>query len=250
MNRARWLIFALLILALSACGTGNSAPTTGANTGAGNTNDQASNQFLTDRNGGTPVAGGTTGMNAPTIGIVQQVQGTTIKLLDPMSKQEKSIQLAPNATISMQGDIKASDIQAGDEITAVGTQSGDAFQASMVQVGKTGMMGGPVVIGGAPAGSSGGNQLAGSGGNAAPLPGGGSSISGTVDQAQGEKIVVKTSDGKSVTVQLASGAQIRKQLQIKPEQIETGKLVVANGTQNGSTFEASSLEVLPAPPAP
>jgi hypothetical protein len=180
------------------------------------------------------------------MGIIEKVDGKSIQLKRPMLGQTVTVQLAADAKIKMQSDAQPSEIQKGDQISATGQQQGDVYQAESVQVGPAGALGGgPMgVPAGAPAGGGGSDQLA---------PAGGAedgSLSGTVEQVDGTKLTVKTSDGKTVTVELAANAQIQKQKEVGPEALEAGKFVIASGAQKGDTFEITEMEVLPPPTAP
>lgn len=240
----KWLLFALILCGLSACGTSTGTGT--ANNPPANQNAQ--DQFLQDR-GGTPAAGGQTpnmSQNPPTIGIVQKIQDNSISLLEPMSKQEKTITVASNATIRMQGPINVSDLASGDKVTAFGTLNNDQFQADIVQIGNSGVMGGPLTVG-KPHEQSSNENMVGQPGSAPSL---GQSLSGVIEKVDGDQFVVKSSEGKSVTVRLSAKGSIRKEKQIKLAELETGKLIVANGSDKNGSFEASDIEVLPAPGAP
>ncbi|GAB4211233.1 MAG: hypothetical protein OHK0022_45530 [Roseiflexaceae bacterium] len=184
--------------------------------------------------------------NPPTIGIVQTIKDNSITLLEPMSQQQKTIAVASDATIRMQGSITLSELAAGDQVTAFGTLNSDQLQADMVQIGNSGVMGGPITIGQAPA-PSGGNNVVGQPGSAPSL---GQSVTGTVEKVEGAQFVVKSSDGKSITVQLKSNGSIRKEKKISLAELETGKLIVAKGVDKNGAFEANDIEVLPAPGAP
>lgn len=184
--------------------------------------------------------------NPPTIGIVQTIKDNSITLLEPMSQQQKTISVASDATIRMQGSITVGELALGDQVTMFGKLSNDQFQADIVQIGNAGVMGGPISIGG-PHDQTGPNNMVGQPGGTPNL---GDSLNGTVEKVDGSSFVVKSSDGKTVTVQLSSNGSIRKEKKIGLAELETGKLIVAKGTDKNGAFEANDIEVLPAPGAP
>lgn len=243
MNWKHVLIIAVMVSIISACGVG---PTSGSAGADGSIHDQATQQFLTERNNGTPVA--EAGAGQPTIGIVEQVEGSTLRLRNPITKQETVVQLAAHVTITTQAEIAASQIQPGDELTAMGKQNGVVFEATMVQIGKSGLLGAPMVLGGAPMSAANeGDQTNSQDPATLPMPTSNEAVSGIVEQVEGNDLSIKTADNTSVKVQLTNAVQIRKQHTIKPEQIEAGRLAIVSGTQQGTTFEASSVDLLPAP---
>jgi len=76
-------------------------------------------------------------------GTVSEVSGNTITITT-RNGQTAKVQLADNGTVRKQVDGQLSDIKQGDQIVAVGTQNGDTFQATNIQIGQFG--------GGAPGG--------------------------------------------------------------------------------------------------
>lgn len=243
MKFRRLLVASVMVMCgLSACGQPQ------ATTGAG---DQASQQFLAERGASPAAAGGTQGMSQkmPVIGLVKQVEGNTIKLQDPMSGTEHTIEVGADTKIRTQASVEVSAVAAGDALTAFGKGSGGEFEAEFVQIGGGGTLsGGPLTVGGPTGSDAQGNALA--GGPAGGAEDNGQSVAGTVERVDGQQIVVKSADGKTVNLKLASGGSIQKEQMIQAGGVEAGKLIIANGEQKGSTFAATDIEVLPAPPAP
>ncbi len=237
MKPTRFL-FVCALITLSACGQPHSAAKT----------DTSSGQFLADR-GGSSAAGATDNPNqgSTVMGVIEKVNGNSIQLNRPMLNQTITVELAPNAKILQQADAQIGEIQKGDQVAVSGKQQGDLYQAEFVQIGSAGALGGgPVTVnldGGAAHAS---DQLATSDNNAAPS----GLLSGIVEQVDGTKITVKSSDGKITTVQLVEHAHVRKQKQFGPEALEAGKFVIATGAQKDGTFEIAEMEVLPPPVAP
>src|SRR5215211_7772789 len=132
MNRRQFLISSsiLLVGALGACGL------------PGRTGDQqnqdAAQQFLTERNGGTAVAIGAGGPNAPVAGSIESVDGSKLTVKREMQGTTTTIQLAAGAKIHKYVDAQLSEIKAGDTLTAFGTQQGDLFQANLLRLGGDG----------------------------------------------------------------------------------------------------------------
>lgn len=71
----------------------------------------------------------------------------------------------------------------------------------------------------------------------------GRGLNGTVSAVAGDTISLTTRDNQTVTVKLASGATVRKQVDAQLADIKQGEQVVAFGTQSGDTFEASAIQV-------
>ena len=256
MHRKRLLAALALAMAagLSACSQpGNSA---GAN-------QQAAERFLTERNGGTPVALGEDGhaQNMTTLGTVEQVAGDTIVVKDKAGAST-TIRLAADAKVYRQVAAQPSEIQAGDPIAAFGTRNGAILQADSIQIGGT--MDSQTIVfgekadtlaqgGGAPIIDTGGSQqhkgdllVAGKGDH---LPAG-SIVSGTVERVAGDTIVVKDKAGTSTTVQLTGETKIHKQAMVEASAIEAGQLIMARGTQQRDEFQATQVNILASAPAP
>src|SRR5829696_10194461 len=98
MNRRHFFTSATLILAgaLSACATG------------GQQNQDAAQQFLTERNGGTPVAIGAGGPNAPVVGSIESVDGSKLSVKRQMQGTTTIIQLAAGAKLLKDVDVQLS----------------------------------------------------------------------------------------------------------------------------------------------
>lgn len=127
----------------------------------------AGQQFLSQRGGPAGgQAGGTGGFarggnGGGTAGMVSDVSGNTITITT-RANQTLKIQLAADGTVRKQVDGQLSDIKAGDQIVAIGTQNGDIFQATSIQLG--GAFGGQ---GGGQRGNQNGGQ---NGGTTNPTP--------------------------------------------------------------------------------
>jgi hypothetical protein len=125
MNRRHFFTSAafILALALSACATG------------GGPNQDLAQQFLTERNGGTPVAIGAGGPNAPILGLIESADGTRLTVKPQIETGTTTVQLADGAKIRKDVDAQLSEIVAGASVTAFGTRQGDVFQADLLRLG-------------------------------------------------------------------------------------------------------------------
>src|SRR3954468_1321006 len=94
MNRRQFLSASALFftLALTACAT------------SGRPNQDLAQQFLTERNGGTPVTIGVGGPNAPILGVIESVDGTRLIVKPPIASGTTTVQLADGAKIRKQVD--------------------------------------------------------------------------------------------------------------------------------------------------
>ncbi len=118
----------------------------GGGTGGGQGNGQGGGT------GGGQAGAGFRGGGA--VGMVSEVSGNTITLTT-RNGQTMKVELAANGTVRKQVDGQLSDITVGEQVVATGTQNGDTFQATSIQVGGFG-------------GGQGGGQ--GGGRNAQPTP--------------------------------------------------------------------------------
>jgi len=100
---------------------------------------QAAQGFFSQRGGGgqgngqgSGQGGGFRGGGAA--GTVSEVSGNTITLTT-RNGQAMKVQLAPDGTVRKQVDGQLSDITVGTQVVAIGTQNGDTFQATSIQIG-------------------------------------------------------------------------------------------------------------------
>src|SRR5437870_12652592 len=112
MNRRQFLTFSSLTLAgaLGACDL--------PGTTSGQQNQDAARQFLTERNGGTPVAIGAGGPNAPVVGSIESVDGSKLSVKRQLEGTTTIVQLAAGAKILKDVDAQVSEVKAGDTVTA------------------------------------------------------------------------------------------------------------------------------------
>jgi phytoene dehydrogenase-like protein len=66
----------------------------------------------------------------------------TTYVLPTRNGQTMKVELAANGTVRKQVDGQLSDVTTGEQIVAIGTQSGDTFQATSIQIGGFGGQGG------------------------------------------------------------------------------------------------------------
>jgi hypothetical protein len=217
---------------------------------SGQPNQDLAQQFLTERNGGTPVAVGYGGPNAPVAGFIENVDGSKITIKRPIDGSTATIELAGGAQIQRDADAQLNEIKPGESVMAVGTRQGDLFLADLLRIGDA-QSGEPVIFDhfdgegadGPAAGSGKPDQVINNGpGSALPPP-----VTGTVVTIAGGRIVLKDKDGANTTVKLATNAKIQKSVQVGPSELIAGMFIVATGAQNGDIFQATRVRILPAP---
>jgi hypothetical protein len=187
-------------------------------------------------------------------GAVQSVNGSTITV-QTANGGTSTIQLSNSTTIRKQVTETVNDLKTGTPIFAVGQQNGNVFQARQITV-RAGQGGGPNGNGGAfgagnPRGNGNGNRSGGNGntnganGNGAP-----SFVNGTVDSVSGNAVTVKTAEGSSVQIQLASNGRIVATQSASASDVKPGEYLTAGGQNQGGAFVASNVNLSDsAPPA-
>lgn len=107
---------------------------------------QAAQQFFGQRGGQNGGQGGQAGQGGGqggfagrggASGTVASVSGNTVTITT-RSGQNMTINLAASTTVRKLADGQVSDIQQGEQITAFGTQNGDTFDATSIQIGQLG----------------------------------------------------------------------------------------------------------------
>ncbi len=250
MNRRQFLISSSILLAgaLGACGLPGGT--------GGQQNQDAAQQFLTERNGGTPVAIGAGGPNAPVVGSIESVDGSKLSVKRQMEGTTTIVQLAAGAKILKDVDVQLSEVKAGDIATAFGEKQGDVFQSDLLRLGAgDSTFGRPVFMDRSNGQATGSQPATGvtvdGGGDKVVIggPGAGSTmpVTGTVETIEDQRIVLKDKDGASTTVQLAEGAKIQKQAEASLADLTAGTFIFATGTQDGDIYQATQIQILPAP---
>src|SRR5690242_18181338 len=87
----------------------------------------------------------------------------------------------------------------------------------------------------------GGQGGQGAGQGAGGFRGGG--MAGTVNDVSGNTITITTRNGQTMKIQLASDGTVRKQVDGQLSDITKGQQIIAIGTQNGDTFQATSIQI-------
>src|SRR5690242_118790 len=90
-------------------------------------------------------------------------------------------------------------------------------------------------------GGQGGQGGQGTGQGTGGFRGGG--MAGTVSDVSGNTITITTRNGQTMKIQLASDGTVRKQVNGQLSDITKGEQIVAIGTQNGDTFQATSIQI-------
>jgi hypothetical protein len=240
MNRRQFLGASTLFLAgaLSACGMG------------GGPNQDLAQQFLTERNGGTPVAIGAGGPNAPILGVIKSVDGTQLTIKRPIEAGTTTVQLADGAKIRKDVDAQLGEITAGASITAFGMRQGDVFQADLLRLGGDAGAGGEPVVLSYTGGATGGPPASAQDQIFTDRPSGGlpQPVTGVVESIAGRSIVLKDQAGASTTVVLAGNGKIQKSAEVAPAELTVGTFIMASGVRNGEVYQATQVRILPAPP--
>ena len=134
-ERIVWIVALLLIAGLGFF----SGQTVGVRAGEQN-RAQATQGFFSQRGGGQAggqgggQAGGLSGQGGGVTGTVSAVSGNTITIAT-RNGQTTIVQLAADGKVRKQVDGQLSDVTVGAQVVAIGTQSGDTFQATSLQVG-------------------------------------------------------------------------------------------------------------------
>src|SRR4051812_29479538 len=92
-------------------------------------------------------------------------------------------------------------------------------------------------------GGQGGAQGNGQGGGQAGGGFRGGGATGMVSAVDGNTITITTRNGQTMKVELAANGTVRKQVDGQLSDITTGEQIVAIGTQNGDTFQATSIQI-------
>jgi len=244
MKRRQFLTASLLASLLSACGR------------SGATDQEATQRFLTERNGGTPVALGLPA-DAPIIGTITAIDSQTLTLKPPFGDTTTTIELDANTKISKDSAIQLGALKAGDQVTAFGARNDATFQANVVRLGGDG--GAPMIMNwGAPGGPSdqtGSGQVE-IGGSGQPANGGDTfiqkadaetTLSGTIDRIDGSRIIIKSNAGSPTTIETSGATRFLQQAAITAADLHTGDLISATGQPSGAAFKATQIQLLPSP---
>jgi hypothetical protein len=122
----------------------------------------------------------------------------------------------------------------------IGAQNGERNRAQAAQqfFGQRGGGQGGGQFGGG--GGQGGGQNGGGGGFGR---GNGGGVAGMVSAVSGDIITITTRNGQTTKIQLAADGTVRKQVNGQLSDITPGEQIVAFGTQNGDTFQATNIQV-------
>ena len=86
-----------------------------------------------------------------------------------------------------------------------------------------------------------GSQAFGGRGGFAGRNGGGTA--GTVSAIAGNVVTLSTRDGRTIQVQLDANTALRKQVDGQLSDLKTGEQIVAIGTLNGNTMQATNVQI-------
>jgi hypothetical protein len=244
--------------------------------GSTSSQDAAKQQFLNDRSGTPGADSGTPGVGGRPPGVfgsITKINGNQITVKSQADGTETVVQPGDGATIGKQADAQASDITQGVMVSATGIMTGGVLEAQSVQIGSGnfvafggGGFGGGGFNGtpgagrggfnGTPgAGRNGGfNGTPGAGGqrfrgtpgpNASGTPGAGRNFAaGTVAKVDGNTITLNMVNGSTGTFTIGSSTRFQKNVTIQLTDLRVGDNIVATGQQNGSIFQAASIQVV------
>jgi hypothetical protein len=232
----------------------------GASTANVSASDQAAakQQFLSRGANGTPGPSsgtpGTTGLTgrAPGVaGAIQAINGNQITIKSQANGTVTVVQLNAGAPVLKQAAAQVSDIKVGETVTATGTANGNTVDAQVVQIGNAGLGGGGGGGGGGFNGTPGPGRQGNAGGTPVPNANGTPGVprafvSGTVANVAGNTITVNTANSTTATFTISSSTRLQKVTNIQTSDLKVGDNVVAAGQQNGSVFDASSIQVVAA----
>ncbi|MCL5997478.1 MAG: hypothetical protein M1546_15685 [Chloroflexi bacterium] len=230
----KMIIVAGIAFALVGCGAGGSSGATQPDA-AGAPPDS------------TPGRGGQNQMSPGVTGKVISVDGSKITVEDQRQQSTITVALTDSTQVFKQMTIDLANVPAGESISAVGNQEGDVFTATQVQIGTAG---GPSGNNPGERGQQGGNAANGGQappeGTAQPGRGLGGRLFGTVEQVSGDTMTVKTTDGSTVQVRLATDGKVVQQVAGTSADITAGVQVSVMGEQNDTTMTAARITIVPA----
>ena len=192
------------------------------------------------------------------VGRVEKVEGHEITVSSLMDNTTTTVELTDDAKVYKQVDAQLSDIKVGDRITVMGQMEGDSLTAYSVQLG----MEGSAVEPGGPGGTvmfprQGsrierlGTPVPGSDRNAPqnmPIERSGrimpEAVFGTVEKVEGDKLTVKSLEGKEVAVQTGTDTTYQKRAEVDTSEITVGVNIVASGEKDGEVFKATQVQII------
>src|SRR5215469_2600329 len=180
------------------------------------------------------ILGGQTQRGPSVVGTIQTINGSTITVQPASGDAVATVQITDSTAIRKDVAQTIDAVKPGMSVLAIGQQNGNTFEARLIQLRTQ-----------APPRNGGNGQ----GGNGARGGQNGTSfVGGTVDSVSGNTIAVKTSEGSSVQVQLASNGRVVEQTSGSTSDLKQGEYVVATGQKQGDILVASSLNLSDSPP--
>jgi preprotein translocase subunit YajC len=162
------------------------------------------------------------------MGKVTAVNGSTLTIEESQQQNTLTVALTVTTQVFKQSPLEFASIPVGETVNLNGTQATDVFTAQQIRVGADSGFGGSgqnntqgqagALPTGGPQGDPG--QPLGQGHNGAPPSNGntqasdlmGQRLCGTVENVSSDTLTVKTTDGTSLKVKLASGSQVTQQV--------------------------------------
>lgn len=238
---------ALILLALTACGSTAPASNPPANTG-NTTEPQAPNNNTS----------GNTTQETTVQGMITQVEGSKLIVEGP-GGSSVTIEVSDTTKVQKQQFGAVSDIQVGSPVLITAFQQGETYQAIEVQVGideppLTGMQpslatadapqaggggSGPIMIGPGQGGSAPNAVPAGIG-----MP---ATLEGTVASLDASSLVLNTADGQTITVAMGGQVFVQKVTKASAADAQTGLAVFAVGVRSDNNFQVDRLRLIVPP---
>jgi hypothetical protein len=233
--RFRALMLAALAL-LAACGQPAS-------------DNRASEQFLTERNGGTPVALGGAPADAPLVGAVEKVDGRAITVKPLEGGAAVVVTLPEGSGVRSFAPAGRAALQPGVALSALGRERDGVFEAERIQIGDAGAAdAGPVLMtSDRPAAPGGGAPeprqiVRGSGDTAGgDMP---AMLAGSIETIDGAQVTLKIPGGATAQLRIAPATVIEQRAEIQPSELKPGATVAAFGKRDGDQLVATRVDLL------
>jgi hypothetical protein len=213
--------------------------------------NRASEQFLTERNDGTPVALGAAPANAPLVGEVEKVDGRAITVKPLYGGAAVVVTLAEGSSIRSFAPADRAALQPGVALSALGRERDGVFEAERIRIGDAGAAdAGPVIMttdkqaapgDGTPEPGqfvrSSGDMTVGSGDMPAML-------AGSIEVIDGAEVTLKTAEGTTAQFRIAPATVIEQRAERQPSELKPGATVAAFGKRDGDQLAATRVDLL------
>jgi hypothetical protein len=206
--------------------------------------NRASEQFLTERNDGTPVALGAAPANAPLVGEVEKVDGRAITVKPLDGGAAVVVTLAEGSSIRSFAPADRAALQPGVALSALGRERDGVFEAERIRIGDAGAAdAGPVIMTTDKQAAPGdgtpepGQFVRGSGDMPAML-------AGSIEVIDGAEVTLKTAEGTTAQFRIAPATVIEQRAERQPSELKPGATVAAFGKRDGDQLAATRVDLL------